>query len=193
MRNARVLAALALPLTLALGACAEPVTAPGLRPDGEASLARGNRPPGSGLDVDIVGAVGLPIVGGGTITITDAVITNIELVEGIVGGLAGLEVSGTLTGTAVNVLGETVTLDATPFTADLIVTSSGPGQCSAVTLDLSNIEVDALGVVNATVPANVDVKSSGAVGSLLCNLGSLVGGLVGGGAGGLVNAISNQI
>jgi hypothetical protein len=91
------------------------------------------------------------------------------------------------------VLGETVTLDAAPFTADLIVTSSGPGQCSAITLNLSNIEVDALGVVAATVPASVDVKSSGAVGSLLCNLGSLVGGLVGGGAGGLVNAINNQI
>jgi hypothetical protein len=188
MRNARVLTSFVLPLTLALAACGEPPTTPGLTP-GEASLARGNRPPGSGLDVDIVGAIGLPIVGGGTITITDAVITNIELVESTVGGIAGLEVSGTLTGTAVNAVGGLVTLTATPFTADLIVTSSGPGQCSAVTLNLSNIQVDALGLVNATVPANVDVKSSGAVGSLLCNLGSIVGR----GIGGLVNAINNQI
>jgi hypothetical protein len=193
MRNARVLTALALPLTLALGACAEPSTAPGLRPGGEASLARGNRPPGSGLDLDIVGAVDLPIVGGGKITITDAVITNIELVESTVGGIVGLEVSGTLTGTAVDALGGLITLDARPFTADLIVTSSGPGKCSVLTLDLSNIEVSALGLVDATVPVNVDAKSSGAVGSLLCNLGSLVGGLAGGGAGGLVNAINNLL
>ena len=193
MRNARVLTALALPLALALGACGEPPTAPALTPLGETSFARGNRPPGSGLDVDIVGAVGLPIVGGGTITITDAVITNIELVESTVGGIFGLEVQGTLTGTAVNAVGGLVTLDLTPFTADLIVTSSGPGQCSVVTLNLSSIEVSALGLVDVTVPANVDVKSSGAVGSLLCNLGSLVGGLAGGAAGGLVNAINNQI
>lgn len=193
MRNARVLTALALPLTLALGACGEPPTAPGLTPGGQASLARGNRPPGSGIDVDVVGAVGLPLVGGGDITITDAVITNIELVESTVGGIAGLEVSGTLTGTAVNAAGDLVTLEVAPFTADLVVTSSGPGQCSVVTLNLSNIEVHALGLVDATVPATFDVKGSGAVGSLLCNLGSLVGGLAGGGAGGLVNAINNQI
>ena len=196
MKHARVLTAFALPLTLALGACGEAPTAPGLRPDVEASFSHGGPHggrPGSGLELDIVGAVGLPIVGGGNVTIQDAVVTNIELVESTVGGIVGLEVTGTLTGTAVNVLGETVTLNATPFTALVDVTSTGPGQCSAVTLDLSAINISGLGVVDATVPASVDVKSSGAVGSLLCNLGSLVGGLVGGGAGGLVNAINNQI
>ena len=189
MKNARLLTALVLPLALALGACGESPAAPQSTPGGEASFARGNRPPGSGLDVDIVGAIGLPLIGGGTVTITDAVIANIEVVEGVAGTIIGLEVSGTLTGTAVNAIGQAVTLTAAPFTADLVVTSSGPGQCGLVTLDLTDIELNALGIVDATVPATFEVKGSGAVGSLLCALGSIVGG----GVGGLVNAINNLI
>ena len=192
-RSARNLTAFALPLTLALGACGESPTAPGLTPVGEASFARGNRPPGSGLDVDIVGTATFPVVGGASVTITDAVITNIALVESTVGAIAGLEVAGTLTGTRTDVLGGTVSFEAVPFTADLAVTSSGPGQCSAVMLDLTDLDASALGLVDVTVPATVDVKGSGAVGSLLCNLGSLLGSLTGGGVGGLVNAINNQI
>lgn len=46
--------------------------------------------------------------------------------------------------------------------------------------------------MTGTVPANVDVKSSGALGSLLCNLGQALAGLSGG-TQGLVNAVNNQI
>jgi hypothetical protein len=193
MRNAHVLTALALPLALALGACGDAPTAPGLTPGDESSFARGNRPPGSGLDVDIVGTVTLPVVGGATVTITDALITNIALVESTVGGIFGLEVQGTLTGTRLDAVGGLVSFEAVPFTADLAVTSSGPGQCSLVMLNLTDLDASVLGLVDVTVPATFDVKGSGAVGSLLCNLGSIVGGLLGGGAGGLVNAINNQI
>jgi hypothetical protein len=193
MRHARVLTALALPLTLALGACGEAPTAPQLSPGAEANFARGNRPPGSGLDVDIVGNATFPVVGDVTVTITDALITNIALVESTVGGIFGLEVQGTLSGTTFDLVSGLVRFEAVPFTADLAVTSSGPGQCSLVMLSLTDLDASALGLVDVTVPATVDVKGSGAVGSLLCNLGSLVGGLAGGGARGLVNAINNQI
>jgi hypothetical protein len=126
------------------------------------------------------------------------VITNFALVENTVGQIIGLDATGTLTGTAVNVLGNTVAVNASPFTADVAVTSSGPGQCSVVTLDLSSLNINAIGVVTGTLPANVTVKGSGAVGSLLCNLGSLLSGLTSGltggsGAQGVVNAINNQI
>lgn len=94
--------------------------------------------------------------------------------ENTVGQIIGLDATGTLTGTAVNVLGNPVAVNASPFTADVAVTSSGPGQCSVVTLDLSSLNINAIGVVTGTLPANVTVKGSGAVGSLLCNLGSLL-------------------
>ena len=78
------------------------------------------------------------------------------------------------------------------------MTSQGPGQCSLVTLDLSGLNVDALGLVTGHLPVNVAVKGSGAVGSLLCNLANLVSGLLSGrtarpGTQGVVNAINNQI
>ena len=106
--------------------------------------------------------------------------------------------TGTLTGTAVDVLGNTVGVDVDPFTADVAVTSSGPGQCSVATLDLTGLNVNVLGLVTGHLPVNVDAKGSGAVGSLLCNLGNLLSGLLSGGtaspgAQGVVNALNNQI
>jgi hypothetical protein len=67
-----------------------------------------------------------------------------------------------------------------------------------LSLDLSSINLNALGVLNVSIPANVDVKGSGAVGSLLCNLGQLLSGITSGlsggqGAQGVVNALNNQI
>ena len=101
-------------------------------------------------------------------------------------------------GTAVDVLGNTIGVNVDPFTANVAVTSSGPGQCSLVTLNLSSLNLNVLGLVTGQVPVNVDVKGSGAVGSLLCNLGNLLSGLLSGGTGspgaqGVVNAINNQI
>ena len=181
-------------LALALGACSEAPLAPA--PDAARTTApsvpSAANTKGSGLTLDIVPTVTLPLGLGGSITIDQAVVTNFALVENTVGQIIGVEATGTLSGTAVDALGNLVGVSAQPFVANVAVTSSGPGQCSAVTLDLSSLNINGLGLVTGTVPANVDVKSSGAVGSLLCNLGQALSGL-GGGAQGLVNALNNQI
>jgi hypothetical protein len=153
---------------------------------------------GSGLSVDIVPNVTLPLGLGGSITINQAVVTNFALIENAVGQIVGLDVTGTLSGTAVDLLNNTIGVNANPFTAEASITSSGPGQCSIVTLDLSSLNVSVLGAVTGTLPVNITAKGSGAVGSLLCNLGSLLGGLTSGGTGspgaqGVVNALNNQI
>jgi len=190
------LAASAVLVALGAGACSENALSPReLVPNAPSQQAV---PKGTGIALDIVPNVSLPIVGGGSITIDQAIITNFALVENTVGQIIGLQATGTLSGTAVNALGNAITLTANPFTANVAITSSGPGQCSLVTLNLSGLTVNGLGIVNATVPANVDVKGSGAVGSLLCNLANLLSGLTSGltgspGAQGVVNAINNQI
>jgi len=155
-------------------------------------------PKGTGLSLDIVPNVTLPLGLGGSVTIDQAIITNFALVENTVGEIVGLQVTGDLSGTAVNVLGNTIGVNAQQFIANLAVTSSGPGQCSVVTLNLSNLNLSVLGLVAGQLPATVSVKGSGAVGSLLCNLGSLLSGLTSGlsgssGAQGIVNALNNQI
>ena len=192
--NSRV-ALLALPVALGFAACTETPVAPhALAPS---SVMLQQTPKGSGLTLDIVPHLTLPLGLGGSITIEQAVIENFAVVENVVGAIVGVRVTGTLSGTAVNALG-LVELDATPFIADLNVTSSGPGQCNLVTLDLSSINVNVLGLVTGSVPVNVTAKGSGAVGSLLCNLGqalAAIGSGLGGGNGaqGLVNALNNQI
>jgi hypothetical protein len=69
-----------------------------------------------------------------------------------------------------------------------------------IAINLGPIGVNVLGqVAFVDVPvASLTGRGSGAVGSLLCNLGNLLSGLLGGGgaipgAQGLVNAINNQI
>ena len=186
-------------LVLALGLTACTIDAPlgprRLAPDG---VLRANNK-GSGLTLDVVPNVTLPILGStNSIVVNQAVLANFSLVENVVGQIVGLDVTGTLSGTKVDVLGNTIGLTTQPFTSEVSVTSSGPGQCSALSLDLSNINLNALGVLNVSIPANVDVKGSGAVGSLLCNLGQLLSGITSGlsggqGAQGLVNAVNNQI
>jgi hypothetical protein len=188
------IALLTLPIALSIGACSEGP----LAPEGSKAESVNLQPrKGTGLQVDIVPDVTLPLGLGGSITIEEAVITNFAVLENVAGQIIGLEVTGNLTGTAVNAVGGLVGLDATPFTATASVTSSGPGQCDLVTIDLSNINVDALGLVTGTVPVNVTAKGSGAVGSLLCALGqalSAIGSAVGGASiEGLVNALNNQI
>jgi hypothetical protein len=188
-------ALLALPLGLVV-ACSDAPVAPHTVQPGSVQLQQAP-PKGTGLALDIVPTVTLPLGLGGSITIDQAVITNFALVENTVGQIVGLQVTGDLSGTAVNAVGGLVGVDAQPFTANLSVTSSGPGQCNLVTLDLSSLNVNALGLVTGTLPINVTGKGSGAVGSLLCNLGQALAGigsaLGGGGAQGLVNALNNQI
>jgi hypothetical protein len=193
MKSAIVL--LALPLGLVV-ACGEAPNAPRSVQPGSVLLQQA--PKGTGLAVDIVPNVTLPLGLGGAVTIDQAVITNFALVENTVGQIVGLRVTGDLSGTAVDAVGKLIGVDAQPFTANLSVTSSGPGQCNLVALSLSSLNLDALGLVTGTLPINITGKGSGAVGSLLCNLGQALAGIgsaLGGGSGaqGLVNALNNQI
>jgi hypothetical protein len=77
------------------------------------------------------------------------------------------------------------------------VASSGPGKCDVLTVDLGPIAIDALGAVSVDAPeAAVTPRSSGALGSLLCNLGNLLQPPVSGvtsAVRGLVNAINRII
>jgi hypothetical protein len=190
------LALLALPLGLVVACSDTPVAPRTVQPF--IVLLQHATHNGSGLSLDNVPNVTLPLGLGGSITIDPAVITTFALVENTVGQIVGLQVTGDLSGTAVDAVGGLVGVNAQPFTANVSVTSSGPGQCNLVTLDLSSLNVNALGLVTGTLPISLTGKGSGAVGSLLCNLGQALAGIgsaLGGGSGaqGLVNALNNQI
>ena len=65
-----------------------------------------------------------------------------------------------------------------------------------ITIDLGQISIDALAASVDVPAATLTAKGSGAVGSLLCNLGNLLSGVTGtisSGVGGLVNALNNLI
>ena len=179
-------------LALALGACSDVPVAPTATPPAPQVQPSAAAAKGSGLTLDVVPNVTLPFGLGGPLTVNQAVIENFAVVEDVVGTIVGVRVTGTLSGTQVDALGTLVGVEAVPFVADLNVTSSGPGQCSLVTLDLSSINIDGLGIIDAHIPVNVQAKGSGAVGSLLCALGRALSGL-GGGTQGIVNALNNQI
>jgi len=192
-------AALVLPLALVLVGCDQGSgTAPTVIPtpalNETGSMRMQAPPPGSGLVLNSLTGVTLPLVGSlGDVIIDQVVITNFALVENTVGQIVGLEVTGTLQG----VLTATGVQISEDFTSTVSVTSSGPGQCDLITVDLGPLTLDVLGLVTADVPAaSLTGRGSGAVGSLLCNLGNLLGGLLGGtipGVGGIVNAINNLI
>ena len=189
MRSRRIVPTLAL--ALAVGACGGDPSGKPLDASTQKQAAKG-----TGLVLDSVTGISLPLIGKlGDVNINQAVITNFALVETTVGQIVGLEVDGVLQLTG-GVLGTDVITEN--FTTTASVTSSGPGQCNLVTIDLGQISVDAL-VASVDVPAaTLTAKGSGAVGSLLCNLGNLLGGLTSGtgapaGAGGIVNALNNLI
>ena len=176
----------ALAITLVIGlACAEnpttPVTTHTL------SLAKQQ---GTGLTLNSLTGLTVPLIGKlGDVNIDQAVLTNFAVVENTVGQIVGLEAQGVLQLTG-GVLGTNVVTEN--FNTDVTVTSSGPGQCDLVTIDLGQIHVDAL-VADVNVPAaTLTAKGSGAVGSLLCNLGQALSGLTSA-IPGLVNALNNQI
>src|SRR3954469_11947907 len=193
--------ALALPLVLAMGiACnRNPVTAPEVAGTAVATADQGavrTQAKGTGLVLNSVTGLTLPLIGSlGDVNINQAVITNFALVENTVGQIVGLQVDGVLQLTG-GVLGTNVLTENFNTTAS--VTPSGPGQCTAVAIDLGQISVNAL-VANVDIPAaTVNAQASGAVGSLLCSLANALSGLAGGtgaapGAGGIVNALNNQI
>lgn len=195
--NALHLAASAALVTLVASACSENAVAPRAPVSGPSFQQSAAPPKGTGISLNAIPTVQLPLSLGGSVTINQAIITNFTLLENTVGQITGLEATGTLSGTALTAAG-LIGLNANPFVADVGITDSGPGQCALVTLDLSKLSITGLDVVTVDVPANVSVKGSGAVGSLLCNLGSALSGLTSGltsgaGAQGLVNALNNQI
>jgi hypothetical protein len=152
-------------------------------------------PDGTGLVLDSLTGVSLPLIGEvGDIVIDQVVITDLTLVEDAAGAIIGLEATGTLSGT-VEATGQEIVDQQ--FTTLVSVTSSGPGQCEVVGIDLGPIALDPLGVVAVDVPeAAVDVQGSGALGSLLCNLSDALSGVTGGvtrAVRGLVNAINGLI
>ena len=160
-----------------------------------AATAEQGRPSGSGLVVDSLTGVSLPLVGEvGDILVDQAVITELRLVEDLAGQVVGLEVTGTLNGT-LSATGQPIVDEQ--FTSTLDVISSGPGQCAVLTVDLGPLNLDTLGLVTADVPdADVTASGSGAVGSLLCTLGDLLNSAIGGatrGVQGIVNAINRII
>jgi len=154
-------------------------------------------PKGTGLVLNSLTGVSLPLIGHlGDVTIDQAQITHFALVEDVVGAIVGLQVDGVLQLTG-GVLGTDVVTEN--FTTTASITSSGPGQCDLVSIDLAPISINALNLATVDVPAaSITGKGSGAVGSLLCNLGNLLSGLFSGGTGspgaqGVVNALNKQI
>jgi hypothetical protein len=171
-------------LALAFGGCADAPTAPEslLRP-AERTLQEARPDRGTGLALESF-TQGLPLVG--DVQVTEVVITEFS------NFLGGLQASGTITGTTVNALGETITVTE-DFTTDVLVSSSGGG-CDIVTIDLGPIGADVFGTVGVDIPvANVSGKGSGAVGSLLCAVSRVVNGVAGAALGGLINALNNLL
>jgi hypothetical protein len=187
---------MALAVAMSAGCTQDRVTAP-VTAD-QAAVEQGSAraqapPPGSGLVLNSLTGVSVPLIGHvGDVNINQAVITNFALVENTVGQIVGLEATGVLQLTG-GVLGTQVLTEN--FDTTVSVTSSGPGQCDLITIDLSGISLG-VPLVGASVDvpaATLTARGSGAVGSLLCNLGAALSGLIGGGAGGIVNAINNII
>ena len=158
------------------------------------AVAQG-RPVGTGLVLDSLTGISLPLVGEvGEIVVDQLVVTDLKLIEDVVGQIIGLEatglVTGTLTATGVEIIDE-------QFTSTVAITSLGPGQCELVSVDLGPLNLNALNLVAVDVPvAELTGRGSGAVGSLLCTLGNLLSGAIGGitrGVQGLVNALNQRI
>ena len=188
----------ALAAALGLGACAE--TPAGLDATGEYDAVvrtqMGRPTEGTGLVLDALTGVSAPLIGElGTVTIDQAIITELAVVEDLAGNIIGVSAEGVLELSGGALGSEVVTQD---FTGRVQVLSSGRGQCDIVTIELAPVAVDALGeAVFVDVPqASVTPRASGALGPLLCNLGSLLDaplGLVTSGVRGIVNAINRII
>ena len=177
---------------LVAGACADAPTSPVLEA-GPANIAAQRPDRGTGLILDNVTGVTLPLIGDvGDVVLDQANITRLVLVEDVVGNIVGVQAEGVLRLTG-GVLGTDVVTE--DFLTEVHVASSGPGQCQVLTVDLGPVAVDALGgLVSVDVPqADVTPRASGAVGPLLCGLGQVLQAPVSGvtaAVRGLVNAIN---
>ncbi len=142
----RSVAALVLPLTFGIGACAEHPVAPeaAVTPHDVVSLQQKGHVEGTGLVLESITGLTVPLLGVdlGDVVINQAVVKEFGLVENALGQIVGLEVTGVLQLTG-GVLGSDVVTE--DFTTGVGVVSSGRGQCDIVTLDLAPIQVDVLG------------------------------------------------
>jgi hypothetical protein len=187
-----------LAVAMSVGCTQDRVTAPVTADQAkvEQGSVRQQAAPGSGLVLDSLTGLSVPLIGHvGNVNINQAVITNFDLVENTVGQIVGLEAEGVLKLTG-GVLGTDVLTE--DFHTLVTVTSSGPGKCDVITIDLSGINLSApLVGASVNVPAaTLTGRSSGALGSLLCNLGSALSGITSGATGAvvsLVNQINNLI
>jgi hypothetical protein len=187
--------AVALTVALALSACSETPMGPGTT----SPSALGSGPvfaksaTGTGLVLDNLTGLSLPLIGQvGTVTINQAVITQLKLVQDLAGNIIGVDAQGALQLTG-GVLGTNVVTQN--FTTQALILSSGKGQCDVLTINLAPIKLDALGgAVSVDLPqASVTPRASGALGPLLCNLGSLLNAPIGqvtSAVRGIVNAIN---
>ena len=138
----RRMASITMSLALGLAACGEPTLAP------ETDASTGPRLQaqpvnGTGLILNSLTGVSIPILGQiGEVLIDQAIITDLMLIEDLAGTIIGLEVNGiingTLTATGVPIVEE-------EFTSSVGITSSGPGQCDLVTIDLGPLRIDGFG------------------------------------------------
>jgi hypothetical protein len=190
---------LALPIALALlvmSACGETPAEPAAlerAASAESAAFQNHRRPGTGLVLDNLTGVTVPVLGIdlGEVIIDQAIITDLKLVEDITGAIIGVEAEGVLQLTG-GVLGtDVVTQD---FTTILGIASTESGRCDIVGVDLGPISVDVLDpLARVDVPAaEVTVRGSGAVASVLCALGRALGG-VSRAVEGLVRAVNNLI
>jgi hypothetical protein len=165
-------------LALMLGACADQPSAPevpAIHPQAQVQEQEG-----SGIILENLTGLSLPLIGQiGTIVIDEAVITNLVVVEDVVGNIVGVEAEGLITFTGGLLGTDVITED---FATLLKVTSGGPGQCDVLSVDIGPLALDALGgLVSVDVPeAVVNTRSAGALGQLLCALGQALQGLVSG-------------
>ena len=188
---------IALTTALALSACSETPVGPGTTSVStlQSGPAFAKSVSGTGLVLDNVTGLSLPLIGHiGTVTINQAIITQLGVVQDLAGNIIGVDANGVLQLTG-GVLGTDVITQN--FTTDALILSSGTGQCDVLSVNLAPITLDALGgAVSVDVPqASVTPRASGALGPLLCNLGSLLNAPVGqvtSAVRGIVNAI-NQI
>ncbi len=188
---------IALTTALALSACSETPVGPGTTSVStlQSGPAFAKSVSGTGLVLDNVTGLSLPLIGQiGNVTINQAIITQLGVVQDLAGNIIGVDANGVLQLTG-GVLGTDVITQN--FTTDALILSSGNGQCDVLSVNLAPITLDALGgAVSVDVPqASVTPRASGALGPLLCNLGSLLNAPVGqvtSAVRGIVNAI-NQI
>ena len=189
---------IALTTALALSACSETPVGPGTTSVStlQSGPAFAKSVTGTGLVLDNLTGLSLPLIGQvANVTIDQAVITQLGVVQDLAGNIIGVDAQGVLqlTGSAIGT--DVLTQN---FDTQALILSSGNGQCDVLTIDLAPITLDALGsTVSVNVPqASVTARASGALGPLLCNLGSALNAPVGqvtSAVRGLVNAINRII